>query len=59
MCPHCGWKYEGRGGLVPIHFTANPGGRCQGSGQVPRNAESDKRPLWTELDHLRHEGHAD
>lgn len=45
-CPHCGLVYARKRGiwLVPRHKYA--GRRCEGSGQVPRNPESDKRPLW-------------
>lgn len=56
MCPWCGWRYNpaefiGKPGvkynpheLVPPHPpTGEP---CMGVEQHPRNAESDKRPLW-------------
>jgi hypothetical protein len=49
MCPHCGFKYDpsinGEGyQLVPNHWYK--GEDCPGQDQHPRNAESDKRPLW-------------
>jgi uncharacterized membrane-anchored protein YjiN (DUF445 family) len=49
MCPHCGWTYdpavEGDSyNLVPDHWFR--GEECPGHNQHPRNAESDKRPLW-------------
>lgn len=57
MCPHCGWKYDPgavprEGGisaydLVPTHDWPQPCRQvCPGSRQTPRNAESDRRPLW-------------
>jgi hypothetical protein len=51
MCPHCGWTYDpsinGEGySLVPNHWFKAVD--CPGQGQHPRNAESDKRPLWRE-----------
>lgn len=58
MCPHCGRLFTyaecGRAdiaGKIPDHaFPWTPvGGRlCPGSGQQPRNPESDRRPLWKE-----------
>lgn len=43
MCPHCGWMFvEDR--VVPAHRWKLR--TCPGSGQVPRNPESDRRPLW-------------
>lgn len=56
-CPHCGmtyrredvpWHLRSVDNLVPEHFTANHPERCPGSWQAPRNAESDRRPLWSE-----------
>jgi hypothetical protein len=53
-CPHCGMTYDPRDvpphlksveHLVPEHFFNHPE-RCPGSWQNPRNAESDRRPLW-------------
>lgn len=61
MCPHCGWVYENKGGLVPKHVdlqplnfaepptTAVPANAidlCPGSEQCPRNPRADRRPLW-------------
>ncbi len=52
MCPACG-KLIGRvdmmlaepiPGLIPRHDSA--GAECAGTGQSPRNPESDRRPLW-------------
>lgn len=52
MCPHCGLRYDRQicgDGLVPVHHAAEPTrGVCPGSGQVPRNPETDRRPLWSE-----------
>ena len=54
-CPHCGKVYANlRSSLIPDHPCVVerdwPGNyvmiQCPGSGQYPRNAESDKRPLW-------------
>lgn len=43
MCPQCGRVVRvTRAGLTYRH-----GGGCVGSGQVPRCAESDGRPLWS------------
>lgn len=46
ICPHCGMepKWLEHFSLVPEHSFA--GRRCEGSHQVPRNSESDRRPLW-------------
>jgi rubredoxin len=49
MCPNCGWLYKERPGLVPDHELELPSEKCPGSGQVPRNPESDRRPLWNRL----------
>lgn len=60
MCPHCGMTYlydevphhlrSVLGNLVPEHFAdEGPPGRCPGSWQNPRNAETDRRPLWKDL----------
>ncbi len=60
QCPHCGWRYtpqqHGKNTLgvsafehVPDHLDGGTVFRkCDGSGQRPRNAESDRRPLWKE-----------
>lgn len=51
-CPHCGWTYDPQAekgwSFVPVHMKgqAQESIRCPGSGQAPRNADSDKRPLW-------------
>jgi len=54
-CPHCGWLYNPSDyvdgfALVPDHIDPNYTGdklrSCDGALQHPRNAESDKRPLW-------------
>lgn len=57
-CPHCGWEYDpsinGWGyDLVPDHLTDNR--PCPGQQQKPRNAESDKRPLWSEETPMTHQ----
>lgn len=49
MCPHCGslGPVDPETGLVPTHDWPKPMRQvCPGSGQKPRNAESDRRPLW-------------
>lgn len=61
MCPHCGETFDGcSSALIPVHvMKLSPGQdvvfrktaiqyriNCPGSGQIPRNPESDKRPLW-------------
>jgi hypothetical protein len=46
MCPHCG-KLVKTAPLVPTHdWPATIRQVCPGSGQIPRCAESDARPLW-------------
>jgi hypothetical protein len=48
-CPHCGREYSAKAckPLVPKHgLCAERITVCPGSGQVPRNAETDRRPLW-------------
>ncbi len=52
MCPHCGFLFPARGGLVPIHkWEKEPKVcvRCPGSEQAPRNPLSDRRPLWKDM----------
>lgn len=52
-CPHCGWtydpsKHEDGFSFVPDHL-ADSYDRlmsCEGALEHPRNAESDRRPLW-------------
>jgi hypothetical protein len=47
MCPECGQIFDKQGPLVPNHISINSlPSNCAGSGQAPRNPESDKRPLW-------------
>lgn len=53
MCPHCGWLFDNRGGLVPPHHAegTNTGDDttlvlCEGSYQAPRNPRADRRRLW-------------
>lgn len=45
-CPHCGKLFHPHRcrPLTPKHSTA--GVACPGSEQQPRNAETDRRPLW-------------
>jgi hypothetical protein len=47
-CPYCGREYSMRAcrPLIPIHEFPEPSLVCPGSNQYPRNAESDRRPLW-------------
>ena len=51
MCPHCGhvpaWLYLFR--FIPEHTYL--GRKCPGSGQYPRNCETDRRPLWKDEEH--------
>jgi hypothetical protein len=49
MCPHCGELFvQLDNGLIPSHFDSafEVHGICAGTGQGPRNPESDRRPLW-------------
>ena len=51
MCPYCG-EISGRlkFSLIRIHhFPLLSGEKCPGSEQIPRNPESDRRPLWKDL----------
>lgn len=47
-CPQCGKVFNRHFGQVPYHMDIV--GVCEGSWQVPQNAYSDKRPLWSEED---------
>lgn len=58
MCPHCGWIYSALASLVPNHcFPEATFTVCPGSGQSPRNAETDKRPPWKDAPPLWEEKH--
>lgn len=47
MCPHCGEEVRLRHSLTATHDWPKPTRQvCPGSGQNPRCAESDARPLW-------------
>ncbi len=52
MCPHCGLTFVAVlvNHLIPVHSYVPEGQTqavpCPGSRQTPRNADSDKRPLW-------------
>lgn len=48
MCPHCGELVYTRRRLTAVHrLEADPDrDTCPGSQQIPRNPESDRRPLW-------------
>lgn len=47
QCPHCGKIFENLAGLIPTHDFPPPcRAVCPGSGQTPRNPDSDNRPLW-------------
>lgn len=58
-CPHCGFEYRPADAhwasqhpwdAVPTHDFPKPcRAVCPGSGQHPRNAASDRRPLWKDL----------
>ncbi len=48
-CPHCGKLYQMAEctPLIPTHdYPPLCRSVCPGSGQHPRNAMSDRRPLW-------------
>lgn len=50
MCPHCGRLFTQlvKGRLIPTHDHPPPcRAVCPGSGQNPRNSETDRRPLWS------------
>ena len=55
MCPHCGWRFDVRlshknNDLVPAHYyPAYSVLLCPGNNQGPRNPDSDRRPLWKDL----------
>lgn len=54
MCPHCGqlFAYESLlyNALIPTHDEVPPlRAVCPGSGQAPRNPNTDRRPLWKDL----------
>lgn len=50
MCPHCGELFRYNVRLIPTHDFPKPCRMvCPGSGQIPRNSLSDKRPLWKDL----------
>lgn len=48
MCPSCGHLFTNTSltRLIPIHVAEGDSGICAGSEQIPRCAESDRRPLW-------------
>lgn len=56
-CPHCGhgFTYDQVGfaspipGCIPSH--GDERWACPGTGQAPRNALSDRRPLWKDERH--------
>ena len=51
-CPHCGREYSLRAcnPNIPTHDWPPPcRAVCPGSGQIPRNALTDNRPLWKDL----------
>lgn len=58
MCPHCGEEVGlAEGGLTEYHDWPKPTRQvCPGSGQNPRCAESDARPLWNGRPNLRFGG---
>jgi hypothetical protein len=52
MCPHCGEIFARlkSDSLIPTHDFPKPcRSVCPGSGQNPRNADTDRRPLWKDL----------
>ena len=55
MCPHCGERFaygQLQASLIPTHDWPKPCRQvCPGSQQAPRNALSDKRPLWKDRKH--------
>lgn len=52
MCPHCGKTFARlRRSLIPAHdFPVPCRAACPGSQQHPRNPDTDKRPLWKDID---------
>ena len=49
MCPHCGKKFPNmKSSLIKKHEYPQ-GTTCPGTGQTPRNALTDFRPLWKDL----------
>ena len=52
MCPYCGERFTRSElvrampipSLIPMHYFDRR--ECPGVGQNPRNAETDRRPLW-------------
>lgn len=47
MCPYCGTIVRLRHNLTATHNWPPPTRQvCPGSGQNPRNPETDGRPLW-------------
>lgn len=46
MCPYCGEAGFNWCHLIPEHQAPDSFDSCPGTGQIPRNAESDRRPLW-------------
>lgn len=52
-CPHCGELFtpaQLKSDLTPTHDFPRPcRAVCPGSGQYPRDAESDNRPLWKDV----------
>jgi hypothetical protein len=57
-CPHCGREYSPQAckPLIPTHDWPPPcRAVCPGSGQIPRNAETDRRPLWKDDPELKQE----
>lgn len=56
MCPHCGAEVEIHDSLTEFHNWGFAQVVCPGSGQNPRNAESDGRPLWSGQPNRRFRG---
>jgi hypothetical protein len=52
MCPHCGEIFTRLAdSLIPTHDFPKPCREvCPGSGQTPRNPDSDRRRLWKDGD---------
>lgn len=57
-CPYCGLTYNPDHvgyGKVPKHTQGPDDTVCPGVGQCPRNADTDRRPLWKTEEHSERE----
>lgn len=53
MCPQCGDVFP-PSELIPAHDDSATGSLCRGVGQVPRNALTDGRALWSGRANMRY-----